>query len=242
MTGLDARTGEGAGFRRWRAATAPIVALVAALLVSACGLGFDDQPRALKETADSTTTVVPPSVGRLPTVLYYVREGALVPVRPGAPGPDARHRAHGAHPTADRRVGQWAGHVGPGRHRTAGHHTHRRPADRRPLERLRGRRGPLAPAGHRSDGHDRDRTGRRRPTRVPGGRRHHHGELTPAWRHHDRRPVRLREPARHAPERCLGRPPSAHHRRSHPPSDRARSRPAGTDPGQDAKNGRATSS
>ncbi len=81
MTRNDARPRVGARVLGDRLAAVPLVALLAAVLLSACGLGFDDEPRALKETADTTTTVVSPSVGRLSTVLYFVREGALVPVR-----------------------------------------------------------------------------------------------------------------------------------------------------------------
>lgn len=81
MTSNDAQLRRRPGLLRRRAAATPTVALLAALLVAGCGLGFDDQPRALKEAANSTTTVVSPSVGRLSTVLYFVREGTLIPVR-----------------------------------------------------------------------------------------------------------------------------------------------------------------
>lgn len=81
MTSNDSQLRRRPALLRRRTAVAPVVVLFAALLTVGCGLGLDDQPRALKETANSTTTVVSPSVGRLSTVLYYVREGALVPVR-----------------------------------------------------------------------------------------------------------------------------------------------------------------
>ena len=72
-----------------------------------CGVGFDDEPRALQEEASTTTVASSPSVGRLTTVLYYVREGALVPVEQELPdrspatlltalvpaAPPTRHRA-----------------------------------------------------------------------------------------------------------------------------------------------------
>ncbi len=54
--------------------------LMVAVLLGGCGLGFDDEPRALQEEASTTTVAATPSVGRLTTVVYYVREGALVPL------------------------------------------------------------------------------------------------------------------------------------------------------------------
>lgn len=60
-------------------------AVVAATVLGACGVGFDDDPRALQEEASTTTVASSPSVGRLTTVLYFVREGALVPVEQELP-------------------------------------------------------------------------------------------------------------------------------------------------------------
>ncbi len=61
-------------------------ALVAAsVALGGCGLGFDDQPRALQEEASTTTVADSPSGGRLTTVLYFVREGALVPLEQELP-------------------------------------------------------------------------------------------------------------------------------------------------------------
>ena len=71
-----------------RLATAALLAGVMLSLVSACGVGFDDEPRSLQEEASTTTVAASPSVGGLTTVLYYVREGALVPVEQELPDRD----------------------------------------------------------------------------------------------------------------------------------------------------------
>lgn len=65
-----------------------LVATLAALVslaATACGVGFDDEPRALTEEASTTTVESSPSVGRLTTILYYVREAALVPLEQELP-------------------------------------------------------------------------------------------------------------------------------------------------------------
>ena len=58
---------------------------VASLLGAACGVGVDDQPRAIQEEASTTTIDASPSVGSLGTVLYFVREGSLIPVEQELP-------------------------------------------------------------------------------------------------------------------------------------------------------------
>ncbi len=60
-------------------------AVVATMMLGSCGVGFDDDPRALQEEASTTTVASSPSVGRLTTVLYFVREGALVPLEQELP-------------------------------------------------------------------------------------------------------------------------------------------------------------
>lgn len=59
--------------------------LVAAVTASGCGVGFDDEPRAVEAEASTTTVADSPETGRLATVLYYVREGSLVPVEEEVP-------------------------------------------------------------------------------------------------------------------------------------------------------------
>jgi hypothetical protein len=61
------------------------VVVIAATVLGSCGVGFDDDPRALREEASTTTVASSPSVGRLTTVLYFVREGALVPLEQELP-------------------------------------------------------------------------------------------------------------------------------------------------------------
>jgi hypothetical protein len=57
---------------------APLVVTLA-LAGTGCGVGFDDEPRALQSEASTTTIADSPTEGRLAAVLYYVREGALLP-------------------------------------------------------------------------------------------------------------------------------------------------------------------
>jgi hypothetical protein len=73
--------------RRRRSTLLVTVAAVAGLtlVASACGVGFDDEPRAIQEEASTTTVAASPSVGSLRTVLYFVREGALLPVEQELP-------------------------------------------------------------------------------------------------------------------------------------------------------------
>ena len=54
--------------------------LVATALVAACGVDVDTAPRPVVSESSTTTTSVAPSGGRSPVVLYYVREGTLLPV------------------------------------------------------------------------------------------------------------------------------------------------------------------
>lgn len=59
-----------------------------AALISACSIGTDDAPREL--AASTTTTAAPsnPTVGGATAVLYYVRDGQLVPVTQSLPDRD----------------------------------------------------------------------------------------------------------------------------------------------------------
>lgn len=61
--------------------TALAMVAAAVLAVAAgCGIGVDDQPRALQSDATTTTVTVPPTGGVAPAVLYYLREGSLLPI------------------------------------------------------------------------------------------------------------------------------------------------------------------
>ncbi len=62
-----------------------LVAAVAVLVVAGCGVGFDDEPRAVQQESTTTTSPSTPSAGRVSAVLYYVREGALMPVEQELP-------------------------------------------------------------------------------------------------------------------------------------------------------------
>lgn len=53
------------------------VALIA--VTAACGVGLDEEPRALQAPATTTTISATPSTGRFEAVLYYVREATLLP-------------------------------------------------------------------------------------------------------------------------------------------------------------------
>lgn len=89
--------------RAVRLVTAAVLVGIALSVASACGVGFDDEPRSLQEEASTTTVASSPSVGRLTTVLYYVREGALVPVEQELPdrGPATLLTALSQPPDAD---------------------------------------------------------------------------------------------------------------------------------------------
>lgn len=63
-----------------RATRAIAVAVVSTVLIGACGIGLDEKPRTLEAEASTTTVAESPSAGQLNTVLYYVRDGRLVPV------------------------------------------------------------------------------------------------------------------------------------------------------------------
>lgn len=65
---------------RRRAPALVALAVVALLGTVGCGVGFDDEPRSLQSEASTTTIADSPTEGRLAAVLYYVREGALLPV------------------------------------------------------------------------------------------------------------------------------------------------------------------
>lgn len=63
-----------------------VVAVVAVgMTTTGCGIGFDDEPRALEQEASTTTVVATPSVGQLSTILYYVRDGSLLPIEEELP-------------------------------------------------------------------------------------------------------------------------------------------------------------
>jgi hypothetical protein len=72
------------GSRLLRALAIAVVAL-AGVATTSCGIGFDDEPRALEQEASTTTVVATPSVGQLSTILYYVRDGSLLPVEEELP-------------------------------------------------------------------------------------------------------------------------------------------------------------
>lgn len=63
--------------------TVALAALTSVL--GACGIGVDDEPRAIQEEASTTTVAASPSVGSLGTVVYFVREGSLIPVEQELP-------------------------------------------------------------------------------------------------------------------------------------------------------------
>lgn len=57
-----------------------LLAVAAVGALAACGVGVDDSPRALEVEASTTTVAATPSVGQVSSVLYYVREGTLMPL------------------------------------------------------------------------------------------------------------------------------------------------------------------
>ena len=66
---------------RGRAARPGIVVGVAcALFCAACGVGIDESPRPLEGEASTTTVAASPTDGQLSTMLYYVRDGSLLPL------------------------------------------------------------------------------------------------------------------------------------------------------------------
>ncbi len=64
---------------RW-SVLAVVLTTVAAALVAACGVDVDSAPRPVRTEASTTTTSAAPASGRAEVVLYYVREGVLLPV------------------------------------------------------------------------------------------------------------------------------------------------------------------
>ena len=62
--------------------SAAVCALLALLAVvaAACGVDVDTSPRPVLTEPSTTTTSAVPAGGRSPVVLYYVREGTLLPV------------------------------------------------------------------------------------------------------------------------------------------------------------------
>jgi hypothetical protein len=67
---------------RVRASVAAAVALGATLLVAtaACSIGSDDEPRALAVSTTTTSLPATPTSGEATAVLYYLRDGHLIPV------------------------------------------------------------------------------------------------------------------------------------------------------------------
>ena len=65
--------------RRSAALLVPLLAVVP-LLAAACGVDVDSAPRPVRTEPSTTTTSSVPESGRAEVVLYYVREGTLLPV------------------------------------------------------------------------------------------------------------------------------------------------------------------
>ena len=61
---------------RWRS----LAALVVLVAATACGVDVDSSPRPVRAEPSTTTTSSVPERGRAEVVLYYVREGTLLPV------------------------------------------------------------------------------------------------------------------------------------------------------------------
>ncbi len=57
-----------------------LLAMSLATLVAACGVDVDSAPRPVRTEPSTTTTSSVPERGRAEVVLYYVREGTLLPV------------------------------------------------------------------------------------------------------------------------------------------------------------------
>lgn len=73
--------GRSACRRRAHAVHPGILATAAcAILAAGCGVGVDESPRPLDIEASTTTVAESPSDGQLSTVLYYVRDGKLLPL------------------------------------------------------------------------------------------------------------------------------------------------------------------
>lgn len=62
--------------------------VIAAWLFTSCGIGMDDQPRPLGERPSTTTTSVAPTQGsgQGNVVLYYTKEGSILPAAFESPG------------------------------------------------------------------------------------------------------------------------------------------------------------
>lgn len=60
--------------------TALVAAVSIAVLVTACGIGVDDEPRALDVTSTTSTSTTSLSPGPANALLYYVQDGALMPI------------------------------------------------------------------------------------------------------------------------------------------------------------------
>lgn len=71
--------------RQARRRIALSVTLAGVMALSACGVGVDDEPRAIAVETTSTTVPDSPVTGPFATELYFSREGLLFPVRQELP-------------------------------------------------------------------------------------------------------------------------------------------------------------
>lgn len=75
---MNASTGRPGSTRR-HAVLGAVVAIVV-LIATACSIGADDEPRALTVSTTTTSTPAAPTSGGASAELWYVSDGALVPV------------------------------------------------------------------------------------------------------------------------------------------------------------------
>lgn len=74
--------------RRVQLLLVSVGAAVMLSMISSCGIGVDDGPRALQVSTTTSTTIPAPSTGRVVSILYYVKEGTLVPASTDLPDRD----------------------------------------------------------------------------------------------------------------------------------------------------------
>lgn len=65
-------------------------ALVMSTVLASCGVSAQDEPVPVRAVATSATTVTPPPKGDEDVVVYFVRDGMLIPVRRSAPDSSTR--------------------------------------------------------------------------------------------------------------------------------------------------------